>query len=273
MTRITWTTMLLAGLLLVGLGAYLLHQRHPQRPELILFSGAVNRRPIEPLLKSFSEREGIEVTTVYNGCGILCGTMRMLVKGGGNKLPDAYYACDSSYLEPVADLFSHAVVLTETDIVIAVPKGNPKQIKSLRDLARPGLRVGLCNAEQSTLGGLTQRLLQAEGLAEAVARNVKVEEPTADLLVNQLQVGPLDAIVVYDVNVRPVAEHLQAIPIHHPGAKARQAFAVRNKSPRRELALRLLRDLQENRAAFEAAGFRWVNQPYSAKPLSTGPDK
>jgi molybdate transport system substrate-binding protein len=237
-----------------------------ERPELVVYSGGVNRLSIEDLLTSFSDREGVEITTAYNGCGILCGSMRLLARAGTSRLPDVYYACDVSYLAPVAQWFPEAVVLTETDIVIAVPKGNPRGIRALQDLAAPGMRVGLCNAEQATLGHLTQELLKSEGLTERVQRNVKVEVPTADFLVNQMRTGALDAIVVYEVNVRSVAEHLEAIALNHPGARAMQPFAVRRDSPRRQLAQRLLAHFRAHRASFERAGFRWRNEAFPVRP-------
>ncbi|MEY4202074.1 MAG: hypothetical protein RLZZ265_3814, partial [Verrucomicrobiota bacterium] len=51
-------------------------------------------------------------------------------------------------------------------------------------------------------------------------------------------------------------------PIKHEGAKAVQPFAVRELSPNRQLARRLLAHLQANRGEFEQAGFLWRgNEP------------
>jgi molybdate transport system substrate-binding protein len=45
------------------------------KPEVILYSGGVNRPAIQDLVQEFANREGISVTTVFNGCGILCAAM------------------------------------------------------------------------------------------------------------------------------------------------------------------------------------------------------
>jgi accessory colonization factor AcfC len=113
------------------------------RPDLILYSGGVNRPAIEKVLQKFATREGISVTTTYNGCGILCAAMKTMGDSSNPKFPDVYYACDVCFVPPVAEQFPEAVMLTEAEIVIAVPKGNPQNIRTLADLARPGLRVGL----------------------------------------------------------------------------------------------------------------------------------
>ena len=227
------------------------------KPTLVLYSGGVNRPAIQQTLKEFADREGVDLTTVFNGCGILCATMRAMAKTPGANIPDAYYACDVCFVPPVADLYPEAVVLTEADIMLAVPKDNPKNLHALLDLAQPGLKIGICNSEQSTLGFMTKGMLKETGLYPSVMKNVCSQVPTADLLVNQLRTGSLDAAIVYDVNAKPVAAYIDTMPIKHAGAKAAQPFAVAAKSPNALLAHRLLDFLRANRERFEKAGFHW----------------
>jgi ABC-type molybdate transport system substrate-binding protein len=227
------------------------------KPELILYSGGVNRPAVEGLLRQFGDREGITLTTVFNGCGILCASMKTMGGTSNPKFPDAYYACDLCFVPPVADIFPEAVILTETDIGLVVRKGNPHGVKTLADLAQPGLKVGLCNAEQSTLGYMTRGMLKSSGLHDSIHKNVVVETPTADLLVTQMRAGALDAAIVYRVNFLPSAEYLEYTPIQHEGAHAVQPFAVRGDSPNHRLGERLLAFLKNNRAQFEKSGFQW----------------
>lgn len=227
------------------------------KPEMLLYSGGVNRLAIEKLVQQFADREGVTVNTVFNGCGILCSAMKTMEDSGHPKFPDVYFACDVCFVPPVAAHFPEAVMLTETMIVIAVPRGNPRNIKTMADLAGPGLRLGLCNAEQSTLGYLTRAMLKSDNLWESVQRNVAVEVPTADFLINQMRAGGLDAAIVYQVNVQPQSEHLEAIALPSDKAKAVQPFAVRHDSPNRHLSQRLLDYLKMHRESFEAAGFVW----------------
>lgn len=149
-------------------------------------------------------------------------------------------------------------MLTETEIVIAVPKGNVKKIQTLADLAQPGLKLGVCNAQQSTLGFMTLAILKSSNLQESVMKNVVVQVPTADFLVNQMRAGALDAAVVYKVNVQQVAEHFDMIPLPADKARAVQPFAVRHDSPNKHLSNRLLAYLKAHKESFEEAGFVWT---------------
>lgn len=225
---------------------------HP-RPEVLLYSGTVNRTAVEPTLQGFEKREGVQVTRVYNGCGILTAQIR-----AGQK-PDAYFACDTSFMETVTNDFQAAVEIAQTAMVLLTQKGNPRGITQLADLARPGLRVGLANEQQSALGALTARLLKRNGLYEKVTPNVSVQAPTGDLLLNQLRAGGLDVALVYAANASQVRDQMEVIEIREPGALAIQPFAVGNRSSHAHLMERLLLALQsaESRQHFEQSGFQW----------------
>jgi len=227
-----------------------------ETPEMTIYAGSVNRPAVERILNSFCDREGAQVRTVFNGCGVLCASMRALADQPGGTAPDAYYACDVCFVPPVADLFPEAVILTETDLVIAVPHGNPKGIRSLSDLSKEGLRLGVCDVQQSALGFLTDRLLDRSSLKNAVGERVVARAPTGDLLVNQLRAGSLDAAIVYRANVAKISDVVDAIAIDHPAAKAVQPFAVGEKSKNRQLATRLLEKLKAGKQDFIDAGFR-----------------
>jgi molybdate transport system substrate-binding protein len=227
------------------------------KPELILYSGGVNRPAIQDLVQEFANHEGISVTTVFNGCGILCAAMKTMKDSTNPKFPDVYYACDVCFVPPVAEHFPEAVLLTEAEIVIAVPKGNPKGIKTLADLAQSGLRVGLCNAEQSTLGFMSAGILRSMNLFDSVMKNASSQVPTGDFLVNQLRTGSLDAAVVYRTNIQSQLEHFEAIPLPADKAKAIQPFAVRKDSPYSAIGHRMLDYLKAHKGSFEKAGFVW----------------
>jgi len=226
-------------------------------PNLVLYSGSVNRLAIEALLTRFAAREGIKITTVFNGCGVLCATMKTNSSSLNNQCPDLYYACDLCFVPPVAEHFPEVILLTETEIGLVVKKGNPLGIMTPKDLGKVGLRVGLCNTKQSTLGYMTSGILRELNLTDEVQKNVVVEVPTADFLINQMRVGSLDAAIVYSVNAIPQKEHLDYIRIDHKGALAIQPFSISKSSPRRQLGERLLNFFRDNRDHFEKAGFTW----------------
>ena len=225
-----------------------------ETPRVTLYSGGVNRLAIEDTIKRFQEREGVEIDTVYNGCGILVGQMKL------GERPDAYFSCDVSFVRQVSDLFYDPLNISETDMVIVVHKDNPKKILGLKDLARSGLRLGVANAEQSALGALTKRMLEDAGVYGEIMENVKSQTPTADLLVNQIRTGSLDAAIVYEANTPYVRDALDIIHIEHPAAKAIQPYAVGKNTKYPQLMTRLMDAIRssESKSKFQSIGFRWL---------------
>jgi molybdate transport system substrate-binding protein len=225
-----------------------------ENAELVLYAGAMLRPAIEKTIAEFEEREHVKVTRVYNGCGILVGQMRT------GPEPDLYFACDPRFMGEVAELFLKPDVVSNNQLVIAVPKGNPAGLKELKDLGKDGLRVGVGHEQQCALGAITRETFLKAGVYAAVRNNVKMESPTGDLLVNQLRTGALDAVVCYISNVTPNLEKLDAIPVTGIACSApEQPVAIAKSSANPEIAAKLIEYLRsaESRRRFEELGFGW----------------
>ncbi len=224
-----------------------------EKPELLFYSGGVNRLAIDKTIQAFEEREGVEVSRVYNGCGILVSQ----IKAG--QQPDAYLSCDVSFMTQVEEQFNTITDISKTNIVIAVEKGNPKNIQSLNDLTVEGLQLGVCNYNQSALGALTKKLLESQNIWEAVYKNVRSQTPTADLLINQIRTGSLDAVVVYEANVSQVKDKLDIVRLSENQANALQNFGILTNSKNQNTMKRLLKMLtnENSKKSYLENGFEW----------------
>jgi ABC-type molybdate transport system substrate-binding protein len=222
-------------------------------PEIRLLAGAMLRPAIEETITAFEQREGCRVTRVYNGCGILVGQMR-----AGQKA-DAYFACDVTFMNQVSDLFLDSTDISVNTLVILVKKGNPRNIQSLKDLGRENLKIGVGHEKQCALGALTRQILDVAGLYNEVSKNVAVQSPAGDMLVNQLRTGSLDAVIAYASNASSAKDELDLIKIDLPGATAVQPFAVGRESPNTQLTLRLLEAIRSGASEerFKNSGFNW----------------
>jgi molybdate transport system substrate-binding protein len=222
--------------------------------ELTLYAGAMLRPAIEETIQEFEAREGVRVTRVYNGCGILVTQMK------AGKTPDLYLACDPRFMGDVASLFERPEVVSNNQLVIAVPKGNPAGLKELKDLGQPGLKVGVGHEQQCALGAITKETFLQSGVYAAVRKNIRVESPTGDLLVNQLLTEALDAVVCYVSNVVTNSDKIEGIPVTGiPCSTPEQPIAVARGSTNPALAEKLIEAIKsaESRKRFEQAGFGW----------------
>lgn len=231
-------------------------------PELLLFSGSMLRPAIEERIRLFEQREGCRISTVFEGCG----TLTAMMKEGGAK-PAAFFSCDMTFLAMVQRNFREGMVISSNQIVILVPKGNPDKIKVLEDLAKGDLKVGISDPKKSALGKLTKEMLRAHQLWKPLqdSGNVTVMVSKGDELVNQMQVGALDAALVYRSNARAseqIMKHCEIIGIDDPLATATQPYAVA-KDTDYPLMMSRLRDFLTNdeaRDRYEHLGFDWKKE-------------
>lgn len=226
-----------------------------ETPELLFYSGGVNRLAVDKTIQAFEEREGVEVVRVYNGCGILVSQIR------AGQQPDAYLSCDVTFMDQVEESFQEINNVSSTDIVIATDKANSKQITSLDDLTVEGIKLGVCNPKQSALGALTVNLLDKVGLKDEVLKNVVVQTPTADLLVNQLRTGALDAAIVYAANVALVQDKLSVVKLDLNEATAIQNIGINTASKYKYLTRRLYQKItsENSQKMYLQNGFNWLS--------------
>ena len=216
------------------------------------------RPAIEATIADFEKREGVRVTRVYNGCGILVAQMK------AGQVPDAYFACDASFMRQVHDLFLDSSDISKNELVILTHKGNPHGIKSLADLGKPKLKIGIGHEQQCAMGALTQQTLVEGGYQSQVMKNVAVQSPTGDMLVNQLRTGSLDAVIAYLSNAAAAGDELTAIRIVGiPCAIAIQPVAISKDCRQKQLTERLITAIRsaESRERFESYGFEWRDLP------------
>jgi ABC-type molybdate transport system substrate-binding protein len=227
-------------------------------PDLTFFCGSVNRRAVEGILNDFSKREGVTINTIYNGCGILTAQMKTIrLDKGGVGFPDFYMACDRYYLDNVIDWFQEDIDISDTPIVIAVPEGNPKQVKGVEDLTKPGVKVAVGQCDQCTIGALTRTLLEHEGMYGQVKKNVATETATSSLLVPAVTTKSVDAAFAFYTDTLAESNKVDSISIPSNRSLAVQPYAISKFSKHKYIGRRLKNTIIANREAFEKAGFNF----------------
>lgn len=234
-----------------------------ENPEITFYCGAINRRAVAQVVDEFSEREGVSVNTIYDGCGILTGRMKTIDGQSPNLgFPDVYMACDRYYLDNVKEWFQDDANVSDAEIVIVVPKGSD-QVKTPADLIKPGIRVSIGQPEQCTIGALTRRMLAEQGLYEKLKEKQKtdgevvVEKSSSALLIPDVVSGHADATIAYITDTVATQKGIDIIKIESPLNLAVQPFSIARTSVHKHLVRRLFARVADAKDSFEKAGFRF----------------
>lgn len=131
---------------------------------LFVLSGAGMRPPMDEIGKTFEKKTGIQVKYTYAGSACLLTQIDTARQG------DAYMPGEKFYLDQARE---RDFVVESRDIayiipVILVSKGNPKHIRTLEDLVRPDVRVGLGDAKATAVGKQADVVLKRAGLTKAM---------------------------------------------------------------------------------------------------------
>ncbi|MBI5572553.1 MAG: extracellular solute-binding protein, partial [Desulfomonile tiedjei] len=126
---------------------------------LMVFAGAASKPPTEEAAKAFEAQTGVKVDVIFGGSGYVLSQMMLGNKG------DIYFPGSSDYMELAK---KKEVVFPETEkiVVYLVPainvrKGNPKNVKTLKDLTRPDLKVAIANPEGVCVGAYAVETIES----------------------------------------------------------------------------------------------------------------
>ncbi len=164
-------------------------------PTLEVFAGSASRPAAEELARRFEGATGARVAVHFGGSGALLAQLELTGRG------DVYFPGSSEFM---ALAVARGLVdpATETPVfyrlpALLVPRDNPKNLRGLKDLARPGVRVGLARPDTVACGLYGAEVLEAAGLAAAVRPNVVSYAESCEKAVGLLSLGLVDAALAW----------------------------------------------------------------------------
>lgn len=182
--------------------------RSKAKAELVILCGSSFVPPTAEMCARFSAETGVAVVTTVGGSE----DFLPLVKAGQNG--DILITHDPylDYVREAGALAEHVQVGFVAP-VLAVQKGNPKELKDIEDLTRRGLRVALSNPQYSTCGQMVFKLLEKKGIKDAVMKNVENRltkgHPNLGTL---LKTEAVDAVIMWNGVAHTFRNSLDIVP-------------------------------------------------------------
>ncbi len=207
-----------------------------EEQELLVYSGAGLRKPMNDIAKAFKEEYGVQINYNYGGSQHIL-TQLQLAGEGDVYVPGARY-----YYEKAK---GKGLTTYEKDVayhipVIAVPKGNPADIKSLDDLCNDDVKLVLGDEKACAIGRLAQKILKANNLAEEANENIVAKAATVNELVVYITMKQGDASIIWEDNVYGI-EDIEIVRIAKEKNKIKTIPAcVLEMSQKEELATKFV---------------------------------
>jgi len=161
---------------------------------LVLFCAASNRAVMESIRVDYEQEFGTTIQIQYGPSQTLLSSIE--VSGTG----DLYLPADESYIAIGIEklLIAEVFPLATMRAVVAVPRGNPKAIRTFNDLLRSDVRLVQANPELAAISKVVKQSLQSSGKWEPLARATIAFRTNVNDVANDLVIGAADAGLVYD---------------------------------------------------------------------------
>jgi molybdate transport system substrate-binding protein len=181
---------------------------------LMVFAGAASKPPTEEAAKAFEANTVVKVDVIFGGSGFVLSQMMLGKKG------DLYFPGSSDYME-VAKKKDVVFPETEKNIVYLVPainvqKGNPKNVKTLKDLTLPSLKVAIANPEGVCVGAYAVELVEALFTSqekEAFRKNLINYTESCEKTATAISLKAADAVIGWRVFQYWDPERIETIPL------------------------------------------------------------
>jgi molybdate transport system substrate-binding protein len=210
MKRLAVVVTVVTSMMLCGCRIKSSEKPDSEAKELLLYCGAGIRPPVDELVETFERLHGVKIATDYAGSEVLLSKIKLIRRG------DLYMPGDEYYIEQAA---SKGMILSQQPVCYFVPtilvqKGNPKNIRSLRDLLQSGLKIGLGDPNACAVGRKTREIFAKNNIPwDAIQKNVAFLSLTVNELGMQIQARSLDAVIVWDAIARYYNDYGEEIPI------------------------------------------------------------
>lgn len=162
-----------------------------EEPTLLVYCGAGLKKPMNEIANIFGDTHEVKVEYIFGGSAQLLSQIELSKKGDilivGSE--DSYnVAIDKGLVSPSQLVAYHIPI-------IGVPKGNPANIKSLKDMTKPGIKVILGDEKANAIGKAAQRIIKKSGL-DSINDNVVAKTATVNELGVHLKMSDADVAII-----------------------------------------------------------------------------
>jgi len=165
--------------------------------QIELFVGSASKPATEEAALYFEKETGIKVLLHFGGSGKMLSLLLLGKRG------DIYFPGSSDYMEK-AKRENCIVETTEQRIVylipaINVPADNPANIKSLNDLTKPSVRIGIARPDSVCVGLYAVELLQKANLWTKIKPQIVTNATSCAHTAQLVALGTVDAVLGWRV--------------------------------------------------------------------------
>jgi len=245
---------------------------HSSPNEILIFAGAASKPATEEVIRTFEERTGVTARILFGGSGFVLSQMKLAKRG------DLYFPGSSDFMEIAK---KENLVYSDSERIVAylipainVQKGNPKEIHSLQDLTRNGIRLAIANPETVCVGTYAVEIIE-KNLTSTEKKNFKRNlvnyTESCEKTANVISLKAVDAVMGWRVFQYWDPERIETVYLK-PEEIVRIGYipiAVSRFTKNRKVAERFIDFLLSSEGKTIFKQFRYLMDPEEARRFAT----
>ncbi|OLT44356.1 molybdate ABC transporter substrate-binding protein [Gordonia sp. CNJ-863] len=146
------------------------------------------------------QHDGVDVRLSFDGSSTLANQIRQGAPA------DVFASADQRNMSKLGELAVDPEIFATNTLVIVTAPGNPKNVRSLADLTKPGITTVVCQVAQPC-GAATDTVVRRTGITiDAVS-----EEQSVSAVLTKVATGQADAGVVYVTDARAAGDQVTTV--------------------------------------------------------------
>lgn len=192
------------------LGILILFSCNGEKTTIQVLTASGLKKAFNPLVEKYQkEHPKVNVKVIYGGSGNLLALLKE--KHGDIFIPAGDYyikkAEEWNLIEP-----NSVKVLTEFVPVLVVKNKFSQRIKSLKDLTKVDIKIGIGDPRAASVGKVGKLILEKAGIWNLVKDKISVKTPTVSQLLVYLKTGQIDGAIIWKHLVKNL-KGFKVIPI------------------------------------------------------------
>jgi molybdate transport system substrate-binding protein len=175
---------------------------------LTIICAAGLREPMEAIRAIYEKEHGAHLAIQYGGSATLLANLHI------HHDTDLFLPADDSYIEVAKtdSLVTETFPIAQMRPILAVKKSNPLGIHSFDDLLTKNVRISMTDPSAAATGKLVQIALEKTDQWNAFKPRVTVFKATVTEVAADLQVGAVDAGIIWDAMLKQLSD-LEEVPL------------------------------------------------------------
>lgn len=186
-------------IIFIGVILFLFSINKKEKEELLIFSGAANKKWLDEVCKIFGEIYGVRANVVYGGSGYVLSQMILSKRGdvyipGTSDFMNLAVKKDVVYKDKILD-----IAYLEPAIVVHVSNSS---IRNLKDLAYKAKRICIANPENVCLGKYALKIFEKnlnETERKLVISKISVYAESCEKVATLVALNAVDAAIGWSV--------------------------------------------------------------------------